>query len=135
MAPVCDAAVGEVFESIDQNCRSLLFGVRDLILATANELDVGPLLETLKWGDPAYLTPSGSGTTIRLNATRDIPHRPSLFFNCKTNLVTAFRAQFPGVFEFRSDRQLVLAPEAPLPIDELRVCVVAALTYHRRNRR
>jgi hypothetical protein len=133
--PVPDAAVAEVFDSLPQDCRRLLLDVRELILETADELDVAPLLETLKWGEPAYLTPGGSGTTIRLNATRDMPPRPSVLFNCKTNLVGAFRTQFPSVFEFRGDRQLVLDLQAPLPTDELRVCIAAALTYHQRNRK
>jgi hypothetical protein len=135
MKSLRDAGVDLVFDSMPQECRLLLLDVRDLILDTAKELDVGPLLETLKWGEPAYLTPGGSGTTIRLNATRDVPPRPSLLFNCKTSLIGAFRAQFPDVFEFRGDRQLVLDLQAPLPVDELRVCIAAALTYHRRDRK
>jgi hypothetical protein len=134
MTPISDAAVAEVFDSIPLDCRSVLFSVRDLILTTAEELGVGPILETLKWGEPAYLT-TKSGTTIRLNATRDNPPQPSLLFNCKTTLVSSFRSQFPKVFEFRGDRQLVFDRSAPLPTEELRVCIAAALTYHQRNRK
>jgi hypothetical protein len=133
--PICDVAVAEVFDSMQLDCRVMLLAVRDLIMATAEKLSVGPLLETLKWGEPAYLTPAKSGTTIRLNATRDDPSQPSLLFNCKTNLVSSFRSQFPKVFEFRGDRQLVLDLSAPLPTEELRVCIAAALTYHQLNRK
>jgi hypothetical protein len=36
--------------------------LRQLILDTAARLDVGPLEETLRWGEPAYVTTTRSGS-------------------------------------------------------------------------
>jgi hypothetical protein len=56
---------------------------------------VGALEETLKWGQPAYLTrASRSGSTIRIGCRRADPHTYAMYFHCQTDLVHRFRALF-----------------------------------------
>ena len=113
--------------------RARLLEIRETIFAVAAETDgVGPLTETLKWGEPAYLTEaSKSGTTIRLGATRSAPEECAVLFNCKTTLVETFRTHFAGDFDFVGNRALVVPVKGPLPYEPLTLCVRAALTYHR----
>ena len=41
--------------------------LRSLLVEVAEDLCVGPLTETLKWGEPAYLTEvTKAGTTVRI---------------------------------------------------------------------
>ena len=92
--------------------------------------DVGKLTETLKWGEPAYLTDeTGSGSTIRLGRLKDSEHA-AILFNCKTTLVDTFRERFPDEFEYRQTRALLLPLSGALPKQELTVCLSLALTYH-----
>lgn len=111
-----------------------LLDIRAMIFAVAAETDgVGPLTETLKWGEPAWLTAaSGSGTTIRLGVPRLAPDHCAVFFNCRTTLVETFRQQVADSFSFQGNRALIIAPDAPLPEGPLALCLRAALTYHRR---
>jgi len=60
--------VSRAFDALPASIGKRLLQVRALIFATAAAHDdVGRLAETLKWGEPAYLTDeTGSGSTIRL---------------------------------------------------------------------
>lgn len=115
--------------------RKRLLQIRKLIFAVAAETDgVGVLTETLKWGEPAYLTAaSGSGTTIRLGATKSAPDRCAVFVNCQTSLIDGFRAQFGDLFGYEGSRALLTPATGPLPAVPLSLCLRAALTWHRRK--
>lgn len=112
-----------------------LLEIREIIFAVAAETEgVGALTETLKWGEPAYLTEASKiGTTIRLGATRSAPNECAVLFNCRTTLVETFRTHFSDVFTFEGNRALIVPVAGPLPHGPLALCLCAALTYHRRN--
>ena len=62
------SAVDDVFQSYPRAARAKLGALRKLILATAARTQgVGEIEETLKWGQPSYLTKSKSSTTIRID--------------------------------------------------------------------
>ena len=92
-------------------------GLRRLILETAAATEgVGPITETLKWGEPAYLTSvSKSGSTIRIGWKKSAPSRYAIYFHCQTNLVDSFRALFPDAFDFQGNRAIVLKTPTPYP--------------------
>lgn len=110
--------------------------LRRLILETAAATDgVGPILENLKWGEPAYLTSaSKSGSTIRIGWKKSAPGRYAMYFNCQTNFVDTFRANFPEAFKFQGNRAIVFEDSNDVPADALAVCIAAALTYHRNKK-
>jgi len=127
--------VAATFNDWPQPVRRELFILRDLILATASETDgVGEITETLKWGEPAYLTSeTRSGSTIRIAPTNaKSAHDYAMFFICSTHLVNDFRARFGDTFEYEGERAVLFNVGDSVPVDELRECVRSALTYHRR---
>ena len=130
--------VSRAFDAFPAPMRKRLLQVRDLIFATAAaHEEVGRLSETLKWGEPAYLTEAtGSGSTIRLGRLKGSEHA-AILFNCKTTLIDTFRDRFPDQFEYRQTRALLLPVAGKLPKQELSVCLSLALTYHldRRGRK
>lgn len=115
--------------------RARLLEIRDLIFAVATETTgVGPLTETLRWGEPAYLTEATkSGTTIRLGSVRSAPRSCAVLFNCRTRLVETFRMQFSDDFAFSGNRATIVAAEGPWARASLATCLRAALTYHVRT--
>ncbi len=127
--------VAEVFTRFPEPVRARLLEVRDLIFAVAQETEgVGPLTETLKWGEPAYLTEkSGSGTTIRLGISKAAPVDCAVFVNCQTTLIATFRAHFADDFTFEDQRALLIPATKPLHQEPLALCLRAALTYHRQR--
>jgi hypothetical protein len=94
-------------------------------------LDVGRLDETLRWGEPAYVTTTGSGSTIRIDRRRKDPTQYAMYFHCRTSLVDYFRAAFPDTFTFDGNRAIVFDGGDRVPVRALTVCITAALTYHR----
>ncbi|WP_436123137.1 DUF1801 domain-containing protein [Aminobacter sp. LjRoot7] len=129
-------AVAAAFAAFPAPVRARLLEVRSLILSTAAETPgVGPLSETLKWGEPAYLTEaSGSATTIRLGCPKTGGRTCAVYFNCRTTLVDSFRAHFGDVFTYEGNRAILFDADEPLPKAPLAICLAMALTYHRRQR-
>ncbi len=111
------ADVAAVFAPFPERVRARLLEVRELIFETAADIKgVVPLTETLKWGEPAYLTEAtGSGTTIRLGWSRSSERECAVLFHCRTTLVDDFRSQFPGVFVYEKNRAILLDARDPLP--------------------
>ncbi|WP_404403358.1 DUF1801 domain-containing protein [Pelagibacterium halotolerans] len=135
-SPPIPAPVAEALSRYPQPVRTRLLEIRALIFAVAAETDgVGVLTETLKWGEPAYLTEaSRSGSTIRLGTTRSVPEACAVLFNCKTTLVATFRSHFSDDFAFEGNRALLVPTTGALPRKPLRFCLRAALIYHRRTK-
>jgi hypothetical protein len=129
-----DANVQAVFDRHRPELREKLVTLRAVILDVAREENVGQIEETLKWGQPAYLTASGAGTTIRID--RDDSHGGALaiYVNCKSSLVGEWRDRFPDMV-FGGDRSLHLGLDADLGDARLKMCIADALTYHRRKKR
>ncbi len=128
--PIQNDAVAAVFASAPAKSRAGLVCLRDLIFATARDTPgVGRVEETLKWGQPAYLTPdSKSGTTIRLGVPRTGGF--ALYVHCQTTLISEFRSLFPDDFAFDGNRAILFEDGQTLPIDALRLFIKNALTYH-----
>jgi hypothetical protein len=74
--PFADAAVAAILATYPDDVRSRVMAVRALIFDTAERIPaIGPLTETLRWGQPSYLTTAPrTGTTIRLGHHRLKPH-------------------------------------------------------------
>lgn len=136
MKPFADPAVAAHFESYPPAARRKLLALRELVFATAEQLEaVGELQETLKWGEPAYVTAeTKSGSTVRIDWKSKAPDRYAVYFHCQTGLVESFRSMFPDDFTFEGNRALVLKLSQQVPTDALVLCIEAALTYHSRKR-
>lgn len=131
MTPFQSQVVAAKFESYPPEARKPLLALRELVFDTARSLaGVAAIEETLKWGEPAYLTTNKSGTTIRIDWKPKYPERYSVYCHCQTQLIETFRALFPEDFEFEGNRGMHMGLDAPMPTDALRVCIEAALTYH-----
>lgn len=128
---ITDPAVQAVFDSYPPALRKKLLALRQLILDTAASTEgVGTLDETLKWGEPAYVTAqSKSGSTVRIDRKKQ-QSSYAIYFNCNTTLVDSFRSLFPHSFRFEGNRALVFELRDALPQEDLAFCIALALTYH-----
>lgn len=126
------ADVSSVIGSYPSAARVGIRALRSLILQTAaRTAGVGPLHETLKWGEPAYLTSvSGSGSTIRIAWKPSTPDQYAMLFNCKTTLIDTFRTHFPDTFVFDGNRAIVFHSGDEIPREALVSCIATALLYH-----
>jgi hypothetical protein len=128
--------VAAVFGSYPERIRSKLMFLRQLIYETAASIEeIGKLEETLKWGEPSYLTPkSKSGSTIRIAWKESYGERYSIFFKCTANLVPAFRDRYPQTFKYGGNRSIDFNSNDDVPVKELKQCIALALTYHRNKK-
>ena len=133
MKPFESPTIARAFEAYPPAMRRRLLALRQLIFETAAATEgVGPLDETLKWGEPAYVTSqSKSGSTIRIDWKKKAPSQYAMYFNCQTSLIETFRSLFPHDFRFEGNRAIVFGEADEVPQDALAFCIAAALTYHR----
>ena len=68
-----------------------------MILETVEGMEeVDKLEETLKWGEPSYLTKHGS--TLRMDWKAKAPDQYAMYFKCTSKLVPSFKAIFGDLF-------------------------------------
>jgi len=133
--PFADPEVAAVFEGYAPAMRRRLLHLRELIFAAAADLPgIGGLAETLKWGQPAYLTGKPkTGSTIRIDAFAGRDESYAMYFHCQSRLVESFRTLYPQSFAFEGKRALVFGLQDKIPEAELKHCISMALTYHIRR--
>jgi hypothetical protein len=132
-----DPAVDAVFDAYPKPLQAKLRALRRLIFDTARTTEgVGALEETLKWGQPSYLTPeTKSGSTIRIDRLKSSTDRYAVYFHCQTDLVETFRELYPTELSYGGNRSIILNAEDTIPEPALRHCVALALTYHLNKRK
>ena len=125
-----DKKVKKVFENYPPLvCEKLLF-MRELIFEVVSQEDtITQVVETLKWGEPSYLTKHGS--TIRMDWKSKSPNQFALYFKCTSRLVPTFKSMFDSTFNFDGNRGIVFKLNEKVPDSELKHCIKAALIYHK----
>ena len=121
--------VKEVFDAYPGNIRAKMMFLRQLVLETAKEIDsIKNIEETLKWGEPSYLTKNGS--TIRMDWKESKPDQYAMYFHCKTKLVDTFKEVYKDKFKFDGNRAIVFNIKDKVSVNELKHCISLSLTYH-----
>lgn len=122
--------VKKVFETYPKNVKPKLESLRNLVIETAKEIEgLTALEETLKWGEPSFVTKHGS--TLRIDWKSKNPNQYAMYFQCSTRLVETFKLFFEDAFTFEGKRAIIFQLNDPLPIDTLKKCIKASLTYHK----
>lgn len=121
--------VNKVIAAYPPKAQHKLHQLRALILATAKDLQLDTLEETLKWGEPSYLAKHGS--TVRMDWKAKQPNQVALYFKCTSRLVPTFKMVFPKTFQYDGHRALYFGLDDNLPELEIMQCMRAALRYHR----
>lgn len=125
------------FKAYGPDVRDRLMVLRETIFEVAAATDgVGVLTETLKWGQPSYLTEqTGSGTTVRIDRLKGDSGGYALYFHCQSGLVGQFRDLYPETFSYEGERAIHFGAKERVPVRELRHCIALALTHHLRKKR
>lgn len=130
MELVSDPKVKDVFKKYPKNVKEQLLNLRELILNTATDINgLVELEETLKWGEPSYLTKHGS--TLRIDWKEKTPDQIAMYFKCTSKLVPTFKKIYGNIFNFEGNRALLFKLDNHIPEKELKHCIAMALTYHK----
>jgi len=122
-------AVLQAFGDYPKEKQATLLAVRELIFAVQkSDPEIGQIQEALRWGELSFLTESPkTGSMIRLALTKS--GQPAMFFHCGTTLVETFRAQYSHIFDFESNRAVVLHMPVEKTVAEISRCIKQALRY------
>lgn len=130
MNKISNPEVAKVFNNYPTHMQQKLLFLRQLVIDTAAQTEgVGRLEESLKWGEPSYLTKSGS--TIRMDWKKSKPDKYYMFFHCQTKLVDTFKELYRDKLRFEGNRAIVFHENDDIPVEELKHCIALSLTYHR----
>lgn len=125
-----DLKVEEVFKNYPLAVKQQMLHLRELVLNTASEIEgLEKLEETLKWGEPSYVTKFGS--TIRIDWKEKNSKQYAMYFKCTSQLVPTFKLIFKDKFNFEKNRAILFNLNEEIPETELKQCIKMALTYHK----
>ncbi len=121
--------VEQKFSAYPKEIKPKLDLLRTLILETASENQlIEEIEETLKWGEPSYLTKKGS--TIRIDWKSKTPNQYAMYFKCTSKLVPTFKEVFGDIFKYENNRAILFDLDDEVPKMELKACIGSALQYH-----
>ena len=110
--------------------RGKLEFLRELVINTATACpEIEKLEETLKWGEPSFVTKNGS--TLRMDWKIKTPDQYQMYFKCTSRLVETFKIVFGNVFEYEKSRAIIFQLDQEVPVPQLEKCIKATLTYHK----
>jgi len=118
------------FEGATPDQRAGVASLRSLIFDTAQRTaGVGPLSESLKWGQPSFVPiKPKTGTPIRLGLLKNSGF--AVYTHCQTSLIGDFQEQFPNDFKFEGTRAIHFETVEDIKPDILKLFIARALTYH-----
>ena len=122
-----DLGVKQKFETYPEDVAKALHVIRLLIINTAKKDGITNLVETLKWGEPSYI--SHIGSTIRYDWKSNVPNEYRIYFHCQTTLVETFKEVYGNTFMYEGNRALVFNLHDAIPVKALTHCVSMALRY------
>lgn len=110
--------------------RAKLQFLRKLVIEAAKEIpEIENLEETLKWGEPSFVTKGGS--TLRMDWKKKTPNEYQMYFKCTSRLVETFKIVFGDFFEYEKSRAIIFRLDQEIPVTELKQCIKATLIYHK----
>jgi hypothetical protein len=121
--------VESTFTTYPPKAKEKVAYLRKLILEVAEEIGINDLQETLKWGEPSYLTKHGS--TIRIDWKEKKPDQYAMYFKCTSKLIPSFQLAYGDLFNYETTRAIVFKLDDEVPEKELKQCIKAALRYHK----
>ncbi|SOH95145.1 protein of unknown function (DU1801) [Monaibacterium marinum] len=130
-----DPQVAQAFAKFAPDVRDGLMALRGLIFeCAAADPGIGRVHETLKWGQPSYLTPdTKSGSTLRLGVPKSGGF--ALYVHCQTTLLTDFRHLFPDAYTYEGNRAVTFTTGQDIMPDTIAALISNALTYHVKSKR
>ncbi len=105
-----------------------LTAIHGLILAIAEEKNLGPVTESIKWGEASYQVKGG--TPVRLDWKSTTPESVQIYCHCQTRLIETFREVYGAQLNFEGKRALVVPNTTDIQQLPLAHCLETAMRYH-----
>lgn len=128
-APALPPDIGQIVSGYQPPVRQGVLRLRELIFQVAEGIpQAQPLKETLRWGQPAYLTPARVGSTLRLGPHKDATF--ALFAHCQTTIIASYAQAFAGWDRIDGNRAVLFDSLGQIEPERLSHLIRHALAYH-----
>lgn len=118
----------ETLQSFPDEVQGKMEVLRELVHEIAQEEElVTELEETLRWGEPTFI--SNVGTSLRMGWSDKRPDQYGLFVQCSSLVIPTIRAVHADALRYDKNRGVLFQNEEDLPLDLLRPMIHAALVY------
>ncbi|MDF1728146.1 MAG: hypothetical protein P1U53_10410 [Sulfitobacter sp.] len=129
--PPMPAALADLIATWPAPAQGMARACRALFLSRAEARDIGPLEESLKWGQPAWRpVKPRTGSTLRLMWLEAQPDRLSLYVDCKTDIAARMRSLYPDLPFNDGQRRIDLDLTKALPEQAVAHLADMTLCYH-----
>ncbi len=121
--------VQAAFDTAPPAAQKGMMDLRALIFTVAADLpEIGEISETLRWGQPAYITSKRAGASLRLGVPKTGGF--ALYTHCQTSLIADFATAFPNMDKVEGTRAIHFTDATQ--IDPIRhgMLIRSILTYH-----
>ena len=105
------------------------FQIKNLIYEVADKKGISKIEESLKWNEPSFSVKGGTPVRIAWNLKRK--NQIGVYFSCSTNLIENFRVVYEVILNFEGKRGIIFQLNDEIPVEELKMCLEKALTYHK----
>lgn len=121
--------VRAAFDAAPPDAQRGMLCLRDLIYTVAADLpEIGNLTETLRWGQPAYVTSKRAGASLRLGIPKSGGF--ALYTHCQTSLIADFTTAFPNMDKVEGTRAIHFTDATQIDPSRHGMLVNSILTYH-----
>ncbi|WP_069301190.1 DUF1801 domain-containing protein [Neptunicoccus sediminis] len=127
MTPLPPPEVQAAFDTFAPEEREKLHVVRRLIFQCAVAIEAGPVTETLRWGQPAYLVKRGSSLRLGIGKTG----QAAIFAHCQSSIISDFATVFGADFKLDGNRAVYLEKLGPEVLEKLQFLILHGLQYKR----
>ncbi len=123
-----DKSFDEAWNRIPKELLGLADQIKDLIFSCAQELQLGSLILTTKWGEASFV--SKKGVTIRIAAYKHQENTLGIFFPCSSTMIHTCRDLFPAEFDYEKNRAILISAKNKTNQQALKLLLRSALEYH-----
>src|SRR5690606_28656645 len=107
--------VEDIFANYPDPVRNKMRFLRGLVIETAEETEgIDDLEETLKWGEPSFITKNGS--TLRMDWKEKSPDQYAMYFQCTSRLVNTSRMIFDRKFQYKENGAIIFQQNQKLTV-------------------
>jgi hypothetical protein len=124
-------AVADAFTAFPPQVRLRMLLLRTQIYLAADESQTAPVAESLKWGQPSYLT--STGTPIRLGWKADRPDTCQALVHCQTDLISQWRMIFRDAFTYEGTRAVNIPVTEDISLLAFQKMAQMAHLYHAKS--
>ncbi|MTI11236.1 DUF1801 domain-containing protein [Curvivirga aplysinae] len=116
------------WEGYSPEVREKLFVLRGLVYEVAKEDGLGPVQESLKWGEASYAVKGGS--PIRFDWKEKTPDFIFMYVICNSRLAETYRELYGAKLNVEGKRAVAFNINNDLPLEIVKDCISLALKYH-----